>query len=517
MRRLLLSAPFVLLLASLTTGCPKKEEPPPGGEPVASAASSAPAAGSAAPVAAGDPCTVESQNAWGKGANGRTGITLTRGSEGRVALGVAFGNRPEVLVLDKDGKGTLLKIPLKDGSEIAKSIPASEGRRDLQRVTPYWEGGEIRALVDYRDKYENKHRRIACGPSGNDDPALLFDGVSRFKGDEEKPAKKKTEPPKTAEKPGATPAAAADGGVKVAAKHTTLRLPPGARHAKAGATPAATSAAPPATTATPPPGMTADASPTKLHELRDCRSFVDPVSGTAWGVGSELIGEPGEGDDIKWSMSLFTRHAGSKQTLYAATLDKNAKAAFTLEAPVGARFGDAWVLTGRYQGSLLGWVLDSGMHKRGSTRTYRAQPGLVRMAENGEELLMLVAQSRGQDRWALRAARVEKDSKQMPVSLLELAIEGSDPSLAEPSFARAGSQGWLLYHAGPRRKARLSLMPVNAELASAGHVHEITGSGESVYESQVLALDAERLLVVYILNHDSGASELVSQVLRCKA
>jgi hypothetical protein len=506
-----------LALGALT-GCSRSDAPPPPlSEPAASAASAAPAtSGPDRPsaVAAGEICSIESEKSWGKGANGRTGITLTRGSEGRIALGVAFGNRPHAVVFDREGKGTLLKIPTKDGSELAKSIPAAEGKRDLQRVTPYWEGGELRALVDYRDKYESKRRRISCGPSTYDEPALLFDGSSRFEGDE-----KKADKPKGPDRAKLAAAPPASGAGEPPHAVPRLRLP-GARSLLPGRS-AADAGAQPVTK--PPPDEKPDDKPDekkkdKVRELRDCRSFVDSSSGAAWGVGSQLIGEAGDEEgELVWTMSFFALHQGAQVPLYASKLEKNATAAHTLEAPVAARLGDGWVLTGRYRGTLVGWVLDAGMRPRGSMRRYNAHPGLLRMVEDRDGLLLTVAQTKAENRFAPRAVRVAEDAKSLPASLLDVTVQGPEPSIAEPSFARAGSQGWLAVHAGPRRRARLTLVPVDDDLRSKGdRFFELTGKGDSVYESYLLALDGERLLLVYILNMDGGGSELQSRVLRCK-
>src|SRR5687768_1880588 len=136
-------------------------------------------------------CQVESHKVWGKHANRRTGITATRFGE-RVALGVALGNQPHVLVVEPSGEAKLVRLSAPAGTPLAKDIPAAQGTRDLQRVTPVMIGDRLSGYADYRDKHKSERRRIACEPVESNAPLLVFDGKATFS---EQPAPKTAKPP----------------------------------------------------------------------------------------------------------------------------------------------------------------------------------------------------------------------------------------------------------------------------------------------------------------------------------
>src|SRR5690349_20772643 len=145
----------------------------------ASAAASAVASASASAIAAaasGPPiCQRSNEKVWGAGANKLTGLT-TKGFDGKVAVGFAFGNDPRVLVVDKDGSAKLMKV--KQGAKAKRPEP-KEGLRSLMRVSPQAiDGDEARAFIDYRDEFKDKKRHVWCGPADADQKFLEYEGTS---------------------------------------------------------------------------------------------------------------------------------------------------------------------------------------------------------------------------------------------------------------------------------------------------------------------------------------------------
>lgn len=169
-----------LVGVSLAAACSKKDAPSKA-EPSASASAAPAATESAAAVDVPRPaddavCAAGEEKVWGKWANRRTGITPAKVGS-KVALGVAFGNKPAILTFDAEGRGELVHVKRREGSALDEEIPAKKGQRDLQRVTPVSVDGKLTAYADYRDKYAgNERRRIACELVGDDRPVLVFDG-----------------------------------------------------------------------------------------------------------------------------------------------------------------------------------------------------------------------------------------------------------------------------------------------------------------------------------------------------
>src|SRR5262249_47293701 len=121
-------------------------------------------------------CQRANEKVWGSGANKLTGLT-TKGFDGKVAVGFAFGNDPRILVVDKDGSAKLMKV--KQGGKSKRPDP-KEATRQLWRVSPAdISGDEAKAFIDYRDDYKkDKRRHVWCGPADADDKFLEYDGVS---------------------------------------------------------------------------------------------------------------------------------------------------------------------------------------------------------------------------------------------------------------------------------------------------------------------------------------------------
>jgi hypothetical protein len=463
-------------------------------------ASSAPVvAASAAAQEPGDDavCTSSDRKVWGKWANRRAGLTPTKIGD-RVAVGVAFGNRPAVVVFDAAGGGRLVQLGIPAGSPLAKDLRAPD-RRDLQRVTPARaDGGGITAYADYRDKYQSGRRRIACGSVESTRSVLVFDGRPLLDPDQ----------PQAKKEPDQKPDAGATTGPLRGLPR--LKLP----RAPLGATPApppAAAAAPDAAAPAPPPVKAADKPRT---ELRDCRTFVD-ANGSVWAVGSELRGEPRDDGSTSWSMRFFAAPDAGRGyvTLHSAALPKEPKTLHTFESPVSAELGGAHIVLARYQGSLFGWSLGGGFRPNGGMRVYRGgYPTMPHLIRDGAGLVLLTSQKTQGEAYELFWTQLS--GTRLPASLSKLEIDGADGSFAEPTLARAGEQNWLSYQAGARREGRLVVLPVDGQLRAAGKPHDVTSGGTTVYESHLFALDEGKLLALYIQNAEPGA-ELVSEVLTC--
>lgn len=443
-------------------------------------------------------CVVEKEKVWGKWVNERTGITPTELPNSKVALGVAFGNQPAVLTVSPDGNAVLTRIAQADGSKVGRKLSAKDGRRDLQRVTPFVRDGKTQAYADYRDRLTNGQRRVACGAAENDDTLLVFDGEPVL----DKLAKQ-TKDAKS-EQPASGESVAAPGGASAA--------PSGSVAAPSGSAAPGRLFAPAARLRLPLARKDAVGTPEKLKEVRDCRSFVDQRKGEVWSLASELVGEP-KGDAYDWEMRFYVKTPGGAQVrLKTTSLGSKPKTLHTLEAPVASRLGDDTLVVARYQGALLGWQLDANLKLKGSAKRFGGgYPSLVRFADDGGDLRLWVSQQVAKDDWRLGSMRLSGGFAR-DLSKLELG-EGSQ---AEPSFARTGSQRWLAYHAGERRKATLQLQAVDGDLHPLGKSYQATPEGAEVYESLLLPLSAGKLYLVMLRKAPGeSAPELVSQQLSC--
>jgi hypothetical protein len=441
-------------------------------------------------------CTMEEPKVWGKWANPRTGITA-RQLEGRLLVGVALGNRPHVLSFDVKGNGQLTKVALPSGSELAKTIAKNEGSRDLQRVTPIvGSDGQLAAYADYRDKYENKRRRIACELTSNAKLVLGFDDTPLLD-------RKKEEKPDA----GAPVAGAHRLNPKLAAA-VSRRLKRPAVAVAAPAAPEADAGAAPAP-ASPEPTTTEKKKP--VREIRDCRTFVDQ-DGSMWAVGSELYGQPQSDDSVKWSMRFFVAPdaGGGYFVLTSTALPKEPKTLYTFEAPtVGQLPGGGFVLATRYQGALMTFVLSSGHRPTGRNKTYRGGwPTMAEFEPDDSGLLLLTSLKTGNDSYALKYGHATATG--LPGALSGIGVDGADDA-SEPTLAVVGSQRWLAYHAGKRRGGALTLVPVDGSLKGVGKSQEVAGS---VSNSAIFPLSDGKLLAVYLQSTSAG-DDLVSRVMSC--
>ncbi len=444
-------------------GCSKKPAPT-AQDTEPSAAPAAPTPAPAAAVSAADAaattspvCKVTHEKVWSRWANRRTGLTLTRLGNDRVAFGVAVEDTPRVLVFTPLGTGELRQVPVRAGSDLSKRIPRNEGSRDLQRVTPALApDGSVIAYVDYRDKYQSKRRRIACVPASTDTSKLVFDGTPLL----------------------------ADG----------QPLAPAAQGADAGV---------------PEEGI--------LIELRDCRTFVDPGGRGVWGIGTELRGEKQPNGTRKWSMRLIADPQDGRppQKIHQVDFDEPPKTLYTFEAPVAQRLkNDSYLLAARYRGALSTWLLDSVKQLSGQPRVHRGGwPTLPRMIPDDGSLLLLTSQKTGKE-YALAYASVSGTDPKLPQALQKLVFEGQGSSLAEPTLARADDKRWVSFHADDWRKGVLRIVPVDEKLAPVGAAHTVSDPDETVYESYLVGLEDGELLAVYIQNGAPGA-DLISRRLQC--
>lgn len=488
--------------------CSKKSKPAGAGAGATPSAAAAAAAASASAAPGAQPvCTVAGRTVWGKWANQRTGITATRLPDGRIALGVAFGDDPAVVVFDRNGKGEVHRISVPKAVPLGTDIPKAQGRRDLQRVTPAIESdGDIIAYADYRDRWNSGRRRIACGEADEKAQLFEFDGTPVLDALKKEHAAKPSVPPtaQTGVAHAGVPPSAAPGIVA----RPRLALP--GMRLKPVTKPAA-----PAIKL--PPALPTLAKPAAKPrtEIRDCRSFVDPGGKDVWAAASELHGEDQSDGSTKWSMRLLvlTHPGATPLVIYTVALPAEPKKLETFEATVGAhRPSGGDVLFARYNGGLLGWTLDSGRHRQSGPRHWGGgYPSPPRLLADGNDLVVVTALKHGADSYLPRFARIGASG--LPAALSPVTIAGHADDGSEPVLARVGDQRWLAFHTGKRREAALDVVPVDDKLASTGRPFAVTADGETAYESYLADLDGGRLLVVYI---QGGASpQLVSETLTC--
>jgi hypothetical protein len=294
-----------------------------------------------------------------------------------------------------------------------------------------------------------------------------------------------------------------------------LKLPKKGAVGAVAAAPGARAAPPVADAAAPP--ATPPAAPEKkraVSEVRDCRTFVDD-DGSVWAAASELRGDPQDDGTHKWSMRLYAAPDAGRGyvTLHTVALPKEPKKLYTFETPVAGQVAGGHVLFARHQGTLFGWGLGAGFRPSGGMRVFRGgYPTMPHLIRDGDALWALTSMKTSEEAYELRGTELTKFS--LPASLDKLEIAGAEPSLAEPTLARAGEQRWLSYQAGARREGRLVIVPVDGALKPAGQPFNVTEPGVTVYESHIFGLGDGKLLALYIQNAEPGA-ELVSQVLSC--
>ncbi len=468
----LAAAPLLLLAA---VAC--KTDPQPAPAPATSApapAAAAPSAGvpaaASAAVDAGLPvigaapaCKITAQKAWAKGLNKTTGLTEVELADGRVAIGFAVGNEPQVLVVGRNGEGEVRKVPLKAGTALATQPKKGEGIRWMMRVTPVKvDAKSVEAFVDYRDEYKDKKRmRVACGPADSDDAWISFDDIPLLDRDS-KPTGKVREALFNPKDPGA------DEG---------------------------------------------------YHELRDCRTFADPIKGETWVVGSELRARGAEGAE-QWKASLVV-DKGSKEHelhLHENELKGAPPRVINFEIPVSRRAADgSYVLAARYAGSLVVAILNENKTLR-TMKTYPGWPTLPDITQDGDDIVIATAVAKPNSKeFLLKALRMSTKHPELPKDLVPIVTDddGVDSETA-PDFTRdSKGRRWMTYIEGERGNGHLEIVPINADFQALGKPFEITTEEERSSEARSVALADGTIFMAYLRDKDK-ATELVTLDLECE-
>ncbi len=432
--------------------------PPTAGTPIAtaSAAASAVAAPEEPPI-----CQRSGEKVWGSGANKLTGLT-TKGFDGHVAVGFAFGNDPRVLVVAKDGSTTMMKV--KQGEKAKKPDP-KEGIRFLMRVSPSdISGSEARAFIDYRDEFKkDKRRHVWCGPADSDEKFLEYDGSSWLDMDPKPTGEDKK-------------------------KLFSWK--------KLGG----------------------------YVELRDCRTFVSRSDKEVWALGSVLRGTEKPDGTNEWKMVFLVDFGKSDNeiVLHEAALKGDPPKATAYEIPISRRIKDkGWLIASRFGGSLLVGLLDKDRKLEGKFKSYGGFPTMPDIATTDEDNLVLTTGlGTGKDR-TLKSLTISKDTPELPAKYTSINLEATGSNDDEASFSAPElthdkkGRRWLVYAEGPREKAHLRITPLGIDMQPMGRSFAVT-SGE-VYgsEARLMALPEGKLVIVYIREKE-GKTELVSEHLTCE-
>jgi len=491
--------PYALAAAALCLGAcnndppkadPSAAQPPSSAQPAPTAVTSAAAVAKTSealkPPEGPPACEVSAKKTWATGVNKITGLATTELADGRVAVGLAIGNQPHVLVVGPGGDGKLLKVPVKAGSALAKPIKADEGTRTLYRVTPFKvEGDKAHAFVDYREERKDKRRRVACGPAEGDDAWINFDDVPYLDRDPKPTDKERAEIFKKHEH---------DDGE---AKH--------------------------------------EEGDEGYHELRDCRSFADVRTGEAWIVGSVLRGVEKEGA-IEWSASLVVDTGPKKHEvhLHEVVLKGDPPNLKSFEVPISRSLGDkGYLLAARFGGSLRAGILSRDKTMKGKLMTYPGFPTLPHAASDAGDVVLVTAVTKEKNLFALRGLRVSMDKPALPKALTVIDTHAADKghthdhghdhehdhvdhSETDPDFVRdSNGKRWVAYIEGERGKGQLQVVPVDEGLQAVGKAFAVTASAELASEARLLPLEGGALLVVSLREGEKGL-EVLTEELRCQ-
>ena len=435
------------------------------------AAGSAPAVESAASSAAAPPigpppaCKINAQKSWAKGLNKLTGLTEVELPDGRIAIGFATGNDPQVLVVGQNGQGAVVKVPLKPGTALATPPKREDGGvRFLMRVTPVKvEGGTAEAFADYRDEYKKaKRMRVACGPADSDDAWISFDDVPLLDRD---------------------PAPTGKDREKLFTPHET-----GAEQA--------------------------------YHELRDCRTFADLIRNETWVVGWVLMGtDPTDGGATAWKASLVVDRGAKEHEkhLHERELKGAPPKVLNFEVPVSMRAADGtYVLAARYSGSMVVALLNEDKTLR-TMKTYPGFPTLPDITQDGDDIVIAagIAKPNGKE-YLLRALRLSTKHPELPKEMVPIVTDDDDKdSETMPDFTRdAKGRRWMSYVEGERGNGHLEIVPINANFQAVGRPFEITTEDERASEARVVALKDGSIFMAYLRDKDKS-TELVTLDLSC--
>ncbi len=428
--------------------------------PIALPTAIAPAASSG--ITAPPTCLERSQKVWAKNPNKLTGLSVAELRDGRVAVGLAIGNTPHVLVVGSDGQGSLKKVAV--AGRLAKEPSRAEGVRHIMRVTPVKvDGGEMHAFVDYHDELKDGRRVVACGPGEREDPWMGFSGVSLYE-------QKETDRPT---------------GDELAARFKT-KSPDGKE---------------------------------RYREVRDCRTFVGPDAGESWIVGSELRGEL-EGAKPAWSMHLVAvdkASRGSERTLHETAVKDGLAKPTTYEVPQSARLADgSYVVVARRGAQLLATLTNADKTKKGDVRAYDGFPTVADIAEDGDDVVVSVAFGRAKGQYDMRAMRLVGKSPELPKRVTKVALDDDDEdSEVDPDFTRdSRGRRWLSYIDGERGKGHLVIGAIDANFRVIGRPYAVTEGDERASEARLVPIKDGAILVAYIRDL-GGGTELVTEDLVC--
>ena len=422
--------------------------------------------GSAAAAEHKAPCTQVSEKVWATGANPQTGLTAISLADGRVAVGLALGMVPHVLLVGVDGAGDLVRVPVHKDAHFSKPMHATDGRRMLMRVTPSKvEGNKVQAFLDYRDEYKDKWRRVACGPADDDDAWIVFDNVPLLDRD----------PPPTGE------------------QRAALFKRSEEREADEG-----------------------------YHELRDCRTFVDHRTGSAWIVGSELRAIDQPDGKTQYFASLVVDLGPKQHERHLREIDLKTdtpKQIPAFEVTVSPPLSDGtFLLATRFEGSLVAGILDKNKMIHGRFMSYAGYPTRPEVAPDGDDLVMVTSMLLAKDKgFVLRAMRLGP-KPELPKELSPIITGDPDKaSEANPSFVRdIKGNRWVGYIEGKDDMRHLELVPVDENFHAVGQATRITNEDEVISEAHVFPVSDGGIVAVYLRETKKGI-ELISEEVHCDA
>ena len=472
------TTPLFVLGALVLSSC-TGEKPGEGARPAASgsAASAAPRASGASsaaveavasaapapPIGAPPACKITNQKAWGSGANKVTGLTDVDLPGGRVAVGLAIGNDPHVLVLDKGGVGKLTRVIAKEGTDLAKKIPPADGVRSVMRVTPVKvDGAHVEAFVDYHDDYKDKRRHVACGPADGDAAWINFDGV---------PLLDRAEQPTGAEREKLFKSSDPDGD-------------------------------------------------TGYHELRDCRTFSNPEKNETWIVGSELRAIAKADGTADWKSSLVIDRGPKTHEVHLHELDLKGTPPHLInfEVPMLHPLHDgSYVLSARYADAMLAAILSPAKTLVGAVMKYPGYPARADVAEDGNDTILATSVQKGNKEVMLRALRISGTRPVLGKSLVPIVTDddGKD-SESEPDFLRdSKGQRWMSYIEGERGNGHLEIVPINADFQATGRPFSITVEEDRASDATIVEVEGAGMMVVF-LRPKGNTVELVTEQLSCE-
>lgn len=432
-------------------------------------------------------CKVSEKKVWASGVNKLTGLSVSELPDKRVAIGLAQGLSPYVLVVDIGGEGKLLKVSVKSTSDLGKTIDSKDGTRTIMRVTPVRVDGEkASAFVDYRDEYKNKKRRVACGPAESNDAWIHFDDIPYLDRDP-KPAGKDRD------------------ALFKAHEHEQGEE----EH---------------------------DDADMGYHELRDCRSFVDTKTGETWIVGSVLRGVAKDDKTIEWSSSLVVDTGPKKHELHLheVVLKGDPPNLKVFEVPISRAVGEgAYLLATRFGGSLRAAVLNKDKTLRGKLMTYSGFPTIPHASADGGDTVLVTSVTKDKGLFALRGLRVPAEKPALPKALAAIDTHAADKghshehghdeehdhvdhSETDPDFVRdAKGRRWLAYIEGERGKGKLSVVPVDESFHAVGKAFLLTNSSELASEARLVPLSDGTMLAVSLREGEKGL-DLVTEELQCE-